>query len=107
MNLNGVNTQGENIADNGGIKEAYRGYGNPSMVSQYSKTYTINQHHFNDLFLSAQWVRDNGDEEGLPGLDLTPKQLFWVGVGNVWCEKYRPNMQVKFSKFVFRHIRTK
>jgi len=68
MNLNGVNTQGENIADNGGIKEAYRGY--------------------------AQWVRDNGDEEGLPGLDLTPKQLFWVGVGNVWCEKYRPNMQV-------------
>jgi len=66
MNLNGVNTQGENIADNGGIKEAYRGYN--------------------------RWVEDHGEEQMLPGLDLKPNQLFWVSAANVWCQKSRPKM---------------
>jgi len=64
LNLNGINTQGENIADNGGIKEAYYAYN--------------------------QWTKDNGEELGLPALQYTNRQLFWLSAANVWCGKYRP-----------------
>merc|ERR1711953_226386 len=64
INLNGILTQGENIADNGGIKESYRAY--------------------------ERWTRRNGQEKTLPGLDLNPKQLFWLTSASNWCSKYRP-----------------
>jgi predicted metalloendopeptidase len=64
LRLNGENSEGENVADNGGIKEAYRGYGH--------------------------WVKRNGPEKGLPGLDYTPNQLFWITAANNWCTKMRP-----------------
>ncbi|XP_043263785.1 neprilysin-2 isoform X2 [Colletes gigas] len=64
LNLNGINTQGENIADNGGIKEAYLAY--------------------------KEWVRRNNPEQRLPGLSYTPEQLFWISAANTWCSKYRP-----------------
>ncbi|XP_040072345.1 neprilysin-2-like [Ixodes scapularis] len=64
LNINGVNTQGENIADNGGIKEAFNAY--------------------------KKWVKENGPEAGLPGLKYTPQQLFWISAANVWCSKDRP-----------------
>ncbi|KAB7505878.1 Neprilysin [Armadillidium nasatum] len=63
LNLNGVNTQGENIADNGGIKASYRAY--------------------------KRWVRRHGMEGRLPGMDYTPNQLFWISGAQVWCSKYR------------------
>ncbi|CAG2104773.1 unnamed protein product [Medioppia subpectinata] len=66
LQINGVNTQGENIADNGGIKEAFRAY--------------------------QEWVKDHGPEKPLPGLNYTPQQLFWISAANVWCGKYRPEV---------------
>ncbi|XP_037040793.1 neprilysin-2 isoform X2 [Bradysia coprophila] len=63
LNLNGINTQGENIADNGGIKESYIAY--------------------------KRWVEKNGPEPRLPGLDFSPQQLFWISAAQTWCSVYR------------------
>ncbi|KAK4879936.1 hypothetical protein RN001_008082 [Aquatica leii] len=64
LNLNGINTQGENIADNGGIKESYLAYNS--------------------------WEKRNGPEPKLPGLNYTPQQMFWISAANTWCSVYRP-----------------
>merc|ERR550517_983299 len=64
INVNGINTQGENIADNGGVKEAYRAY--------------------------QQYVADHGMEPVLPALGYSQKQLFWLAGASVWCSVYRP-----------------
>jgi len=64
LKLNGINTQGENIADNGGIKESYLAY--------------------------QKWEEDNGPEPQLPGLNYTPQQMFWISAAQTWCSVYRP-----------------
>ena len=64
FNVNGINTQGENIADNGGVKEALRAY--------------------------EALVADKGEEPLLPALGFTQRQLFWLSGGSVWCAVYRP-----------------
>lgn len=61
MKLNGSQTQGENIADNGGIKESFRAY--------------------------QKWVKDNGKESLLPGLPYNQNQLFFINYAQVWCSK--------------------
>ncbi|XP_018323598.2 endothelin-converting enzyme homolog isoform X2 [Agrilus planipennis] len=58
-NLNGNNTLGENIADNGGLKAAY--------------------HAFLDLSKSKT------EPPPLPGLNMTHKQLFFLAFAQVWC----------------------
>lgn len=62
--VNGDLTSGENIADNGGVRQSFLAYQN--------------------------WVKNsNGgvEEPRLPGLEaLNPNQLFFLGYGNIWCE---------------------
>ena len=64
LHLKGVKTQGENIADNGGVKEAYRAY--------------------------QQYVKDHGEESVLPVLGYSQAQLFWLSGASVWCSVQRP-----------------
>jgi len=62
--VKGKQTLGENIADNGGLKSAYHAY--------------------------LDWVKNNGEEKPLPGLDLTHRQLFFVAFSQVWCSNSKP-----------------
>uniref|UniRef100_A0A8C6SUU6 Membrane metallo-endopeptidase-like 1 n=1 Tax=Neogobius melanostomus TaxID=47308 RepID=A0A8C6SUU6_9GOBI len=64
QNVSGISTLGENIADNGGVRQAYKAY--------------------------LKWVETAGEEPRLPGLDMDHKQLFFLNFAQVWCGAYRP-----------------
>ncbi|KAF2902180.1 hypothetical protein ILUMI_04005 [Ignelater luminosus] len=64
VQIDGLITQGENIADNGGLKEAYRAY--------------------------MKWLKKHSQaDETLPGLELSGKQLFFLNFAQVWCGSSR------------------
>uniref|UniRef100_A0A8C1VRJ9 Neprilysin n=1 Tax=Cyprinus carpio TaxID=7962 RepID=A0A8C1VRJ9_CYPCA len=72
QNLNGNNTLGENIADNGGIRQSYQAYQN--------------------------YVKKHGKEAPLPGIDLNHEQLFFLNFAQVWCGTHRPEHAVNSIK---------
>lgn len=60
INLDGEYTQGENIADNGGVQQSYKAYQN--------------------------WrKRSKNKEPKLPGLNFTHDQLFFISFAQGWC----------------------
>lgn len=59
VHLNGKQTLGENIADNGGLKAAFHAY--------------------------ESWIANHEPELPLPGINMTSKQLFFMGFAQVWC----------------------
>ncbi|XP_010116389.1 PREDICTED: membrane metallo-endopeptidase-like 1, partial [Chlamydotis macqueenii] len=63
QNVSGISTLGENIADNGGVRQAYKAY--------------------------LKWLEREGKEPKLPGLNLSHKQLFFLNFAQVWCGSYR------------------
>ena len=78
MTINGINTQGENIADNGGVKQAYLAY--------------------------KKFIMETGDEPKLPGLDFSSKQLFWLAAAQTECDVSRPGEIIGITTFYNHYL---
>jgi len=72
MTINGRQTQGENIADNGGLKQSFKAY--------------------------TRWVEKNGPEDTLPGISLNQNQLFFLSFAQMWCGTARPENYVNIIR---------
>ncbi|KAF9186120.1 hypothetical protein BGZ51_002245 [Haplosporangium sp. Z 767] len=74
-NVNGELTLGENIADNGGLKQSFKAW-----QAQYKSDPSGRRHR----------------NFRLPGLDnLTPEQLFFISYGRMWCKNQRPEAVIQ------------
>lgn len=86
IHVNGKLTLGENLADNGGLRESYLAWKQQYDSDKENKKY-------NNVLL--------------PGLDgLSPEQLFFINFGRVWCNKATPAQAKKgvscFSCFILK-----
>ncbi|VDO21540.1 unnamed protein product [Haemonchus placei] len=63
LNINGKLTLGENIADNGGIKQALKAY--------------------------RKYLNKQGEEKRIEGLEqYSNEQMFFIGYASIWCGHY-------------------
>lgn len=76
MTLNGENTLGENIADNGGLRTAFRAYKN--IIKEES----------------------GGKDTRLKGLEDVPgEKLFFISNALTWCSLMRPEMKQQIIQY--------
>ncbi|ALC47560.1 CG5527 [Drosophila busckii] len=67
--INGELTKDENIADGGGLREALSSYRRYMKQQQQEQEHELN--------------------ERMPGIDLSPEQLIFMGFAQLWCADYK------------------
>ncbi|XP_032312379.1 neprilysin-4 [Drosophila ananassae] len=72
-NINGKKTKDENIADIGGLQRALDAY----------------RSHMKHLKNRSKENSETLRNEQMPGLDLSPEQLFFLGFAQLWCADYK------------------
>ncbi|KAH8251551.1 hypothetical protein KR038_001802 [Drosophila bunnanda] len=70
VNINGVKTKDENIADNGGLRQAFAAY------QSHRKQRLENPEH-------------HEVSEQMPGIDLNPDQLFFLSFAQLFCSDFQ------------------
>ncbi|KAG7280530.1 hypothetical protein CRUP_022060 [Coryphaenoides rupestris] len=71
QNISGIITLGENIADNGGVRQAFKAY--------------------------LKWVAKEGEEPHLPGLDMDHKQLFFLNFAQYASQSIKTDFHSPWS----------
>lgn len=98
MQVNGVLTQSENIADNAALKLAYRAYHRyvarhgPEAPVELPRAPPRSPEEPTVLFedspsLAAPSAPPTTASPQLPPLVLQPSQMFWLSFASVWCSK--------------------